>query len=346
MKGASLRYLVAGGGGFIGSHLVDTLIDAGHSVVVVDNFLTGQAVNLRHLEGFDQFRLVRADISEPLPEEATAEPYDRVYHLASPASPVGYRRFPLETLEVNSTGTRRLLDLAKRDNARFLFASTSEAYGDPLVHPQPETYWGNVNPIGWRSCYDEGKRFAESLTVTFGDVHGLDVRIARIFNTYGPRSALNDGRVIPNFCVQALRGLPITIYGTGDQTRSLCYVDDLVKGLHLLMEIDGLSGEVVNLGNPQEVTVLQIAEVIRELAESDSPLEHRPLPQDDPARRKPDIAKAIRLLDWSPAVELTLGMTRTLAYFRDELTKAGEIGVPPAGSHQASDLIANLGTRQ
>jgi nucleoside-diphosphate-sugar epimerase len=314
-----LRTLVAGGSGFIGSHVVDMLLAAGHHVTVVDNFLTGRRQNLSHNEGDPALAVIAANVAELLPLGVVAEPYDRVYHLASPASPTAYQRYPLETLLVNSVGTFQLLDVARSHGARFLLASTAEVYGDPLVHPQDETYWGNVNPIGPRSCYDESKRFAESIAVNYADVHGVDVRIARIFNTYGPRSAPEDGRLIPTFCVQALTGAPLTVYGDGSQTRSLCYVTDLVGGLGALMEADGLAGQVVNLGNPGELTVLAIAEEILTMTGSRSTIEYRPLPVDDPARRRPDIRKARRLLGWEPTVKLADGLLQTLAFFRDDM---------------------------
>jgi nucleoside-diphosphate-sugar epimerase len=307
--------LVAGGGGFVGSHLVEALLEDGAHVVVLDSFQTGRQENLEGLARDQRLVIEQGDVSEPLLASVVARRFSHVYHLASPASPIDYARLPLETLRVNSIGTWHLLDLARRDRARFLLASTSEVYGDPLVHPQPESYWGNVNPVGPRSCYDEGKRFAESLTASYAKIHGIDARIARIFNTYGPRSAPGDGRMIPNFCVQALRGDPVTVYGDGNQTRSCCYVTDLVRGLIALMDADGVSGEVVNLGNPEEHTVLAIAEKVIELAGSRSPIVHRPLPTDDPLRRRPDTAKAARLLGWAPSVSLDDGLRRTLAHF-------------------------------
>jgi len=252
----------------------------------------------------------------------TAAPFDRVYHLASPASPVDFLRRPVEIMLVNSAGTRHLLEIARRDGARFLLASTSEVYGDPQHHPQEETYWGRVNPIGPRSCYDEGKRFAESLTMTYHRMYSLDVRIARIFNTYGPRARLDDGRIIPNFCVQALTVAPLTIYGDGTQSRSLCYVADLVSGLIALMETDGCPGEVVNLGNPDERTVLEVAEEIIQATNSRSSIVHRPLPIDEPFRRQPDISKAYRLLGWQPSIDLDTGLARTLEYFRAVLVNS------------------------
>ena len=311
-----MNILVAGGSGMIGSHLVDALLAQGDHVVVVDNFVTGQRANLAHLADEPRLRMVEADAAAPLPAALTATRFDRVYHLASPASPVDFVRRPLEIMLVNSVGTKQLLEIARRDGARFLLASTSEVYGDPQHHPQEETYWGRVNPIGPRSCYDEGKRFAESLTMTFQRLYELDVRIARIFNTYGPRARLDDGRLVPNFCVQALTGVPLTIYGDGAQSRSLCYVADLVAGLLALMETAGGAGEVVNLGNPDERTVREVAEVIIAAAGSRSPVVHCPLPIDEPFRRQPDIAKAGRLLGWQPRIDLDTGLTQTLDYFQ------------------------------
>lgn len=314
-----MNVLVTGGAGLIGSHLVDALLARGDAVTVVDNFSTGRRANLAHVIGDARILVVETDVSEPLPE-LPRRPYTRIYHLASPASPVDYVRWPIETLLVNAIGTRLLLDLATADGARFLLASTSEVYGDPERHPQREDYWGNVNPVGPRSCYDESKRFAESYTVAMGRTAGVDVRIARIFNTYGPRSRPDDGRLIPNFCVQAIRGEPLTIYGDGSQTRSFCYVSDLVRGLVALMETDGLKGEVVNLGNPGEFTVLDAAEQIRRLAGSRSDVVFRPLPIDDPTRRRPDIGKAQRSLGWEPAIDLSSGLEPTLAWFRTVLS--------------------------
>ena len=315
-----MRVLVAGGSGFIGSHLVDRLLEAEHHVTVADNLLTGQPANLAHQAGNPALRIVDQDISAPFGSELADGTFDRIYHLASPASPRGYARFPIETLLVNSQGTHRLLDLAQQHGARFLLASTSEVYGDPQVHPQVETYWGNVNPIGPRACYDEGKRFAETMTVEYVRQRRVDARIARIFNTYGPRSHPGDGRVVPNFCVQALRQEPITIYGSGGQTRSFCYVADLVEGLILLMETDGLAGEVVNLGNPEEHTIRQFADRIVALAGSTSTIVHEDLPVDDPQRRRPDISRAERLLGWHPQTSLDDGLGRTLRYFRTVLS--------------------------
>jgi UDP-glucuronate decarboxylase len=314
-----MNVLVAGGAGMVGSHLVDALIDRGDRVHVLDNFATGSPRNLSHLVGSANLTLVDADITSPIPAIGTVR-LDRIYHLASPASPVAYARDPIATLMVNALGTRHLLELALQHGARFLLASTSEVYGDPLVVPQPESYWGNVNPTGPRAPYDEGKRFAEALTMSYRRVHELDVRIARIFNTYGPRSAVDDGRVIPNFCVQALRGEPLVIYGDGGQTRSFCYVADLIAGLIALMERPGLTGEVVNLGNPAEQTIAGIASKIIAIAGSASTIEYGPLPVDDPMQRRPDVGKARALLGWEPEVEFAVGIGPTLAYFREALS--------------------------
>jgi nucleoside-diphosphate-sugar epimerase len=310
-----MRILVTGGAGFIGSHLVERLLERGDEVVAADSLLTGSADNLAHVEGDPLLCVVRADVSAPLTAPAFAGPFDRVYHLASPASPVGYRRYPIETLLANSTGTRHALEIARRDSARFFLASTSEVYGEPLVHPQREDYWGNVNPVGLRACYDEGKRFGESLTMEYHRQYALDTRIARIFNTYGPRSLPDDGRVVPNFCVQALRGEPITIYGDGSQTRSFCYVSDLVAGILAMTDLDGLAGEIINLGNPTEISILDFARTVIEVAGTDSRIRYAPLPVDDPTRRRPDIAKARRLLGWAPQVPLREGLIRTLESF-------------------------------
>jgi UDP-glucuronate decarboxylase len=317
-----MRIVITGGAGMIGSHLVDALLDDGHEIVAVDNFLTGRRQNLAHLAPSSRFQIVEADISTASHLPETVGPVDRVYHLASPASPVDYARHPLETLMTNAVGTRNALDVARRWRARFLFTSTSEIYGDPEQHPQPETYRGNVNSLGPRSCYDEGKRFAESLTMTYWRSYGVDVRIARLFNTYGPRSRSDDGRLVPTLCVQALAGESLTIFGSGLQTRSLCYVSDTVSGLMALMETPGIDGEVVNLGCPDERTILDIAQTITTLAGSSCRIERGPLPVDDPARRCPDISKAQRLLGWRPETDLTTGLERTLAYFRDEAALA------------------------
>ncbi len=306
-----MRIVVSGGAGFIGSHFCDRMLAEGHSVVVLDSFLTGSPANLEHLRRNPDVELVRRDVTEPF---TVPGPIDCVAHLASPASPKDYLEHPIETLDVGSAGTRRMLELAREKGARFLLTSTSECYGDPLVHPQVETYWGNVNPVGLRSCYDESKRFAEAMTMAFHRVHGIRTNIARIFNTFGPRMKLDDGRVVPAFLDQALRGEPITVFGDGSQTRSFCYVSDLVDGLHRLM----LSDEryPVNLGNPREMTILEFAEHIRTLTGSSSPIQFRPLPEDDPKQRQPNIEKAQRVLGWSPQVPLDEGLRRTVEYFR------------------------------
>ncbi|HYH11017.1 MAG TPA: NAD-dependent epimerase/dehydratase family protein [Thermomicrobiales bacterium] len=311
-----MNILVTGGAGFIGSHLVERLLDDGHDVAVADNMLTGHIENLRSVAGHARLRLFVHDISEPFGPDITDIRFDRVYNLASPASPRGYRRYPLETLRVNSQGTWNALALAQQHGARFLQASTSEVYGDPLIHPQTEEYWGNVNPVGPRACYDEGKRFSESLVTEYVQHERVDARIARIFNTYGPRSHPADGRLVPNFCMQAIRRVPITIYGTGLQTRSFCYVDDLVRGLVMLMETDGLEGQIVNLGNPEEHTIIDLAGCILRLAGSDAGVQHEPLPRDDPRRRRPDVTRARDLLGWQPEIGLDTGLTDTIAYFR------------------------------
>jgi dTDP-glucose 4,6-dehydratase len=306
-----VRLILAGVAGFIGSHFADRLLAEGHSVTGIDNFLTGSPANIAHLLGHPHFEFVEQDVCQPFD---VPDPVDGVLHLASPASPKDYLQHPLETLEVGSSGTRNLLELARRHGARFLLASTSECYGDPLEHPQSETYWGNVNPVGPRSCYDESKRFAEALTMATHRTYKVRSNIARIFNTYGPRMKLDDGRVVPAFLGQALRGEPITIFGDGSQTRSFCYVSDMVDGLYRLM----LSGEPypVNLGNPCEMTILDFARRIQALTGCASPIAFEPLPQDDPKRRQPDIGKARRLLGWEPVVTLDDGLRETIAYFR------------------------------
>jgi len=307
---------VAGGGGFIGSHLCERLIDEGHTVICADNFLTGRRSNVAHLLASPRFSLIELDFITSAPE---VEP-ERIYHLASPASPPGYTRFPLETMRVNSEGTRNLLELAARTGSRFLYASTSEVYGDPLEHPQREEYRGNVSSTGPRSMYDEAKRFGEAITMAYRNTRLVDVRIARIFNTYGPQSDPDDGRLVPNFVVQALTGRPITVYGDGKQTRSLCFVSDLVDGLMRLMESEAASGEVVNLGNPDEHTVLEYAEMTRRLACSNSEIVFGAYAVgDDPQRRCPDITKARELLGWEPVIGLEEGLSKTIEYFRSEI---------------------------
>jgi dTDP-glucose 4,6-dehydratase len=312
-----LRIIVSGGAGFIGSHLCDRLLNDGHSVIALDNFLTGSPRNVAHLQFEPRFRLLEQDITEPFDIEG---PVDCVANLASPASPKDYMAFPVETLNVGSIGTRRMLELALEKDARFLLSSTSECYGDPREHPQSETYWGNVNPVGPRSCYDESKRFAEAMTMAFYRKHGVRTTIARIFNTYGPRMKLDDGRVVPAFFDQALRGEPLTIFGSGTQTRSFCYVSDLVDGLCRLMFSD--ERYPVNLGNPVEMTILEFAEQISRFAESRSKFVFRPLPEDDPQQRQPDISKARAVLGWEPKVSLAEGLRTTVEYFREHVLKA------------------------
>ncbi len=312
-----LRILVAGAAGFIGSHLCDRLLEEGHEVLGADNYITGASHNLTHLESHPRFRLIRHDVSEPL---AVDGPLDVIFNLASPASPKDYLAHPIETLRTGAEGSRHLLDLACRKQARYLLASTSECYGDPQEHPQKETYWGHVNPVGPRSCYDEAKRFAEAITMAYHRQHGLSTRIARIFNTYGPRMQHDDGRIVPNFVRQALRGEPITVYGDGSQTRSFCYIDDLVEGLVRLSRSD--EPLPVNLGNPEEMTVLEFARLIRKLAGSRSEIRFEPLPEDDPQRRRPDITRARLLLGWEPRVGLEEGLRRTIEWFARRLAGA------------------------
>jgi UDP-glucuronate decarboxylase len=312
IKRKGLRIVVTGGAGFVGSHLVDRLIARGDSVIVVDNFFTGRKENVMHHFGNPRFELIRHDVVEPLLLEV-----DQIYHLACPASPVHYKFNPVKTIKTNVVGTLNMLGLAKRVGARFLLTSTSEVYGDPLQHPQKETYWGNVNPIGVRSCYDEGKRTAETLTMDYHRGAGVEVRIARIFNTYGPRMCLDDGRVVSNFVAQALRKEPLTVYGDGKQTRSFQYVSDLVEGLMRLME-----GEHVgpfNLGNPGEFTMLELAKVVQETIDPDAKIEYRPNTEDDPHKRKPDITKAKEQLGWEPKVDLHKGLPLMVSDFRQRI---------------------------
>ena len=313
---------VTGAAGFVASHVVDRLLRDGWTVVGVDNLCTGDERNLRAARANPQFRFVLADVSEPWEAwtsalDATHRRADLVMHLASPASPVHYERLALEMLAVNALGTMHAIGFARTHGAKLLYASTSESYGDPLEHPQRETYWGNVNPIGIRSCYDESKRFGEAYVTTAVRKTGVDARIVRIFNTYGPRMQAGDGRVIPNFCVSALHGEPLTVYGDGSQTRSFCYVDDLVDGLVRLATLPGLAGRVVNLGNPGEYTIRQLAEVTARLAGVALHTVDRPLPPDDPTRRRPDITLAQELLGWNPAVALESGLAKTLNDFRE-----------------------------
>ncbi|MCL4176333.1 MAG: SDR family oxidoreductase [Verrucomicrobia bacterium] len=313
-KGGAPVSVVTGAAGFLGSHLVDLLLARGHRVIGIDNFVTGSVDNIAHLSGRSDFRFIQQDVTEFLYLEGRV---DCVWHFASPASPVDYRELPIQTLKVGSLGTHKALGLARHKGARFLLASTSEVYGDPLVHPQPESYWGNVNPIGPRGCYDEAKRFAEALTMAYHHEHGIETRIVRIFNTYGPRMRLNDGRVVPEFVSQALRHRPLTVFGDGSQTRSFCYCSDLVEGIHRLMERgDALP---VNLGNPREMTILEFAREIVRVTGSRSRIVHRPLPKDDPRQRQPDITRARALLRWEPRVTLTDGLRRTIEHLRGKV---------------------------
>ena len=307
-----MRILVTGGAGFIGSHMIDRLMQSGNDVICLDNFFTGHKRNIQHWFGNPNFELIRHDITEPIRLEV-----DQVYHLACPASPVHYQYNPVKTIKTNVMGTLNMLGLAKRVKARFLLASTSEVYGDPEIHPQPEEYRGNVNTIGIRSCYDEGKRVAETLAFDYHRQNGVDIRVARIFNTYGPRMLENDGRVVSNFVGQALKGVPLTVYGDGLQTRSFCYVDDLVEGLIRLMNGDFVGP--VNLGNPSEYTILQLAQTIQEMVNPAAEVKFEPLPQDDPKRRKPDITRAKTHLEWEPTIPLKNGLEKTIADFQMRL---------------------------
>jgi dTDP-glucose 4,6-dehydratase len=311
-----MRVVVTGGAGFLGSHLCERLLRDGNSVVCIDNLLTGSTDNIARLLKQD-FIFIRYDVTNFLFVDG---PVDAVLHFASPASPIDYIRYPIQTLKVGSLGTHKALGLAKAKGAKFLLASTSEVYGDPLEHPQKETYWGNVNPIGPRGVYDEAKRFAEALVMAYHRAHGLDTRIARIFNTYGPRMRIEDGRVVPAFCAQALSGRPITVFGDGSQTRSFCYVDDLIEGIMRLLASE--YREPVNIGNPEEMTVLQFAETIKRLTGSDAPVEFKPLPEDDPKTRQPDISLAKSALGWEPKVSLEEGISKTIPYFKEILKKS------------------------
>jgi UDP-glucuronate decarboxylase len=311
-----MRILVTGGAGFIGSHLCERLISEGNEVLCLDNFFTGRRENIFHLLDNPRFELMRHDVTEPVLLEV-----DQIYNLACPASPVHYQYNPVKTVKTNVMGTINMLGLAKRVRARILQASTSEVYGDPLVHPQTEDYWGNVNPIGLRSCYDEGKRLAETLMTDYHRQNKVDIRIARIFNTYGPRMLEDDGRVVSNFIVQALRGEPLTLYGEGQQTRSFCYVDDLVEGLIRLMNVEGLH-EPVNLGNPGEFTIIQLADEVIKACDSKSGFAYLPLPADDPRQRKPDITRAQTALGWNPTIPLREGLKRTVEDFNHRLHRS------------------------
>jgi UDP-glucuronate decarboxylase len=330
--GSRKRILVTGGAGFLGSHLIDRLIDMGHEVLCVDNLFTGTKRNIDHLHGHPRFEFMRHDVCFPLYVEV-----DEIYNLACPASPIHYQHDPVQTTKTSVIGAINMLGLAKRLKCKIFQASTSEVYGDPSVHPQPETYWGNVNPIGLRSCYDEGKRCAETLFFDYQRQHGLEVKVARIFNTYGPRMHRSDGRVVSNFIIQALAGEPITIYGEGQQTRSFCYVSDLIEGLLRLMDTPTDVTGPVNLGNPNEFTMLELAQAVLELTGSSSRLEFLPLPQDDPTQRQPDITIAQRQLGWEPSVQLRDGLLRTIAYFRgEELRPEGEGASEATGLRRGS----------
>jgi dTDP-glucose 4,6-dehydratase len=305
------RALITGGAGFLGSHLCELFLSRGHQVICMDNLITGSPANIQHLIGRDGFAFVKYDVTNYIHVDGKL---DYVLHFASPASPIDYLEKPIQTLKVGSLGTHKTLGVAKDRKARYLLASTSEVYGDPLIHPQKEDYWGNVNPVGPRGVYDEAKRFAEAMTMAYHRFHGVDTRIVRIFNTYGERMRINDGRVVPAFIAQALRNEPLTVFGDGSQTRSFCYVSDLVEGIYrLLMSNETLP---VNIGNPSEMTVLQFAQVIKELTGTNAPIEFRPLPEDDPKIRRPDITKAKTLLGWQPQVPLEVGLKRTIDYFR------------------------------
>jgi len=309
--------VVTGGAGFLGSHLVDLLLKEGHRVVAIDNLITGSIDNIAHLAGRESFTFIKQDVTEFL---YLSGPVDFVWHFASPASPIDYLELPIQTLKVGSLGTHKALGLAMEKGARFLLTSTSEVYGDPLVHPQPESYWGNVNTIGPRGCYDESKRFAEALTMAYARQHGLETRIVRIFNTYGPRMRLNDGRVVPAFLGQALTGKPLTVFGDGSQTRSFCYVSDLIEGIRRLMMSKGDDAHLpTNVGNPHELTMLEFAREIIRATGSRSRIVHKPLPQDDPRQRRPDISRARRLLGWEPKVALGDGLRATIEHFRPRL---------------------------
>ena len=309
----SKRILVTGGAGFIGSHLCERLLEKGNEVVCLDNFFTGSKDNIKNLFSDYRFELVRHDLVNPILLEV-----DQIYNLACPASPVHYQYNPVKTVKTSVMGSLNMLGLAKRVKARILQASTSEVYGDPTEHPQPETYWGNVNCIGLRSCYDEGKRVAETLMMDYHRQNQLDIRIVRIFNTYGPRMALNDGRVMSNFIIQALRGKPLTIYGDGSHTRSFCYVNDMVKGMIAMMEQEEFTGPV-NLGNPQEISIAELAESIIKTTGSTAGMEYKPLPPDDPVRRCPDITLAKAQLNWQPEIDFKTGLSQTIEYFRNKL---------------------------
>lgn len=314
-----MNILVAGGSGFLGSNFCRLLLDKGHKVWALDNLVTSSIDNLEAIKDDPNFSFLQTDVvKSDFLNELSQIKFDAVYHLASPASPPKYQEYPVETLEVNSIGTKNLLELARRDGAKFIYASTSEVYGDPSVHPQPETYWGNVNSFGPRSCYDEAKRYGEAMCYTYLTKYDVDVRLVRIFNTYGPNMDPDDGRVVSNFVTQALRGNKMTIYGDGSQTRSFCYVDDLIRGFYLMME-KPVKGEVINLGNPSEFTMLELAQKVQAILGKQLELVNEPLPQDDPKQRRPDIAKAQRLLGWQPEVDLDRGLSATIEYFKNKI---------------------------
>ncbi len=311
-----MRVLITGAAGFIGSHLCERFLREGHEVIGMDNFLTGTPENISHLFGNENFTFIKYDVTNFIYVEGDL---DLILHFACPASPVDYLNHPIHTMKVDSLGTLHTLGLAKAKKARYVLASTSEIYGNPQVHPQPETYWGNVNPIGPRSVYDEAKRFSEALSMAYHREHGIDVRIARIFNTYGPRMRINDGRVVPNFIYQALTGKPITVYGDGSQTRSFCYIEDLVEGIYRLAVKEGIEGEVFNLGNPEEYTVLELAKLIKEITGSSSDIVFKERPEDDPDRRRPDITKAKSILGWEPKTPVREGLKKTIEWFRTKI---------------------------
>lgn len=310
-----MNIVITGAAGFITSHLTDHLLSQGHTVTGIDNFLTGSKKNIHHLLSNERYAFIESDVID-FDYGKLEGIVDIVFHMASPASPIQYKKYPIETLEVNSIGTKRALEFATKKQAVLVYASTSEVYGDPLVHPQVESYWGNVNPNGVRSCYDEAKRFGEAMCMSYVRKNKTKVRIARIFNTYGPRMDVNDGRVVSNFIVQAIKNAPITIYGNGQQTRSFCYVSDLVRGLALLATKELVAGEVINLGNPNEMTIKEIAEKIKELTSSQGQVQLHPIDLDDPQRRKPDITKAQEMLGWNPTVSLEEGLRSTITYFK------------------------------
>jgi dTDP-glucose 4,6-dehydratase len=312
-----LRAVITGGAGFLGSHLCDLMVEKGWEVLCIDNLVTGANSNISHLLQNARFRFIQQDVTKYIEVSGSV---DAVLHFASPASPPDYLKIPIQTLKVGSLGTHNALGLALAKKAKFLLASTSECYGDPEVSPQPESYWGHVNPVGPRGCYDEAKRFAEALTMAYHRYHGVETRIVRIFNTYGPRMRLNDGRALPNFLYQALSGRPITVYGDGKQTRSFCYVSDLMDGIYRLLESS--EHEPTNIGNPQEITIFEFAERVRKLAGADVPIELHPLPQDDPKQRCPDITKAKRVLGWEPKIHLEQGLQLTYDYFRQKVAES------------------------